>query len=120
MRIILLDITHKENMTKNDREKTEVEKVYLHVGNSGVTFQILDYYGPTVSITSSSFGNLNQKFEFFTTKEGLKELRDAIDRSLQHEFSEDYCHAAEAPRPANEMSRCGFLNAAARFGDGTQ
>ena len=75
------------------------DKVYLHVSNSGVTFSVEDgEHGPMVSVSASTFGNLNQKFSFFTTKEGLRAMRDILNNALDHEFEEPYCHAAEPPR----------------------
>jgi hypothetical protein len=93
-------------MTTDDRTKQELANVYLHVGNSGTSFIVSDYWGPTVTVTSSSFGNLNQKFEFHTTREGLEAMRDAINTALQHSFSEPYCHAAEPPRRCDNGSTC--------------
>jgi hypothetical protein len=73
-----------------------VAETYLHVGNSGVTFSVEDEgFGPTVKIRTSAFGNLNHETKLLVSKEGLKAVKDVIERALQYgEFSSDYVHRA--------------------------
>lgn len=73
-----------------------VGSVYLHVGNSGLNVAVLNERGPTLLLETHSFGNLNSTLKVFTTVNGLRELRDLLDRALSTEFSKPYCCAAEA------------------------
>lgn len=50
-------------------------EVYLHISNSGVRFQVIDVgHGPTVRVTSSSFGNMVSTLDIHTDRESLAEL----------------------------------------------
>lgn len=92
----------------------EVATTYLHVGNSGLTVKVVDQgWGPTFVVESSSFGNLNNSSRTHTTVEGLRAIRDMLDRAIAYGededrggYSEQYCHAAEAPQDKRE--RCSF------------
>lgn len=80
-------------------ESETVAEVYLHVGNSGLTVKVVDAgYGPTLAFECSSFGNLTVRHETMTTVEGLKAVRDMLDRAIARGvYSGPYCHPA---RPA--------------------
>jgi len=84
-------------MSKGD--ENVVATTYLHVGNSGLTVKVVDVgWGPTLVVESSSFGNLNNSTRTHTSVEGLRAIRDMLDRAIEHEgYSEEYCHAAKAP-----------------------
>ena len=72
-----------------------IGKTYLHVSNSGVTFEVGDDgHGPTVLVSMGAFGNLSTKLEVKTTKEGLEELAAMFAKAAEASFSEPYCHAA--------------------------
>lgn len=93
---------------KPDPEKRaeEVDSIYLHVCNSGAVISVLDEgHGPTLEIQMRTFGNLESTQKIITTYEGLKAVRDMIDRAMSHTFSPDYIHAATPPRP---LSECGL------------
>lgn len=70
--------------------------VYLHVGNSGTTFKVIDEgYGPTVVVSTGAFGNINHEFKLYTTREGLAQLSELFGKAaLEEGYSEPYCHAA--------------------------
>lgn len=83
-------------------------QVYLHVSNSGAIFSVMDRgYGPSLEIESSAFGNIVHTFQIHTTKSGLADLRDMLTAALDHEFSEEYCHAAKGPSELKQMRCCG-------------
>ena len=78
-------------------EEKKVGEVYLHVSNSGVTFQVLDTVdGPVVEVTTSSFGNLSHTFRVQTTTNGIKALAKLFDVASKRDFSQvpRYCHSA--------------------------
>lgn len=88
-----------------DRDDSSAEEivmgsVYLHVSNSGATFTVLDNsYGPTIRVSSSTFGNLNLQFDVHTHKAGLKALAKMFAEAAEEEYSDKYCHAAEYSNP---------------------
>lgn len=87
--------------------RKELAEVYLHIGNSGATFKVVDEgKGPQLELTSSAFGNLENKFTLMTDTDGLKAIRDAIDQSLLHQFSEEYCHKARVLEEENCGTQC--------------
>jgi len=60
-----------------------IGETYWHVGNSGVTFKIVDEgEGPTFVVESGSFANLKNQQKFYTDKESLNELKKIIDKAL--------------------------------------
>lgn len=81
-----------------------IDSVYLHVGNSGLNVTVMNERGPTLLFETSSFGNLNHTLKVFTTVNGLRELRDLLDKALNTEFSDPYCCAAEAK---SDRGECG-------------
>lgn len=71
------------------------QSVYWHVGNSGVTFEVVDSgNGPTLIVKSGSFGNLNQTFEVHTTGASLAQLGIALIRASFERYSDEYVHSA--------------------------
>lgn len=86
------------------RECKTVGSLYLSMGDGGMQVNVLDDFGPTLEITTSAFGNLNQTTLVALTKEGLVALRDMIDKSLAHEFSESYCYSVKTN---NTTQGCG-------------
>jgi hypothetical protein len=78
-----------------------IGEVYLHVGNGGVTFEVIDEgNGPTIVVSSSFFGNVKQELKIFTNKEGLEELTRLFRKASDFEgFSGEYCHLAEYSDP---------------------
>lgn len=79
---------------KNDRV---VGKVSLSIGNAGVGVAVLDTeHGPKVEIESGAFGNLMQKFGFFTDRVGLFNLGQLFMKASENtqRYAETYVHAA--------------------------
>lgn len=80
----------------NESKTTPLQStLHLHVCNSGVTFSISDEFGPTVSIKTSAFGNLQQDTKFFTTKDCLRRIGELFIEASKREFDTEYCHAAK-------------------------
>lgn len=77
-----------------------IEGLYLHVGNGGATVRIIDSgFGPELEVGTRFFGNCQTVVRIMTTKDGLTQIRDMIDKAIrEHEFTPDYCNTAE-PRP---------------------
>lgn len=71
-------------------------KVYLHVGNSGVTFSVVDRGdGPEVKISSSAFGNLISEFAVKTDVQSLAELAKMFEKAANYDgYSRNYCQRA--------------------------
>jgi len=75
-----------------------IGSVYWHVGNSGVTFKVIDEgYGPTLEIESSAFGNLVQKSKFYTDIKSLDALIRLLEQAKTKTYSEPYCCPASIP-----------------------
>lgn len=75
---------------------------YFHIGNSGVTFRLVDNgYGPKLQIESGAFGNIHVKQDILLAKDALHALADSMSDAVHFKFTEDYCHAAE---PEGEMA----------------
>lgn len=74
-------------------------EVYLHVGNSGAKFKVIDEgHGPTIVVTTGAFGNLGQELKVHTTCEALAQLSKMFGKAaLVEGYSEPYCHAAKPP-----------------------
>lgn len=85
-------------MGKQGAERV-VSTTYLHVSNSGVTVSVVDDgFGPALVVESSSFGNLVSKHKTYLSKDGLREVRDMLERAIAHDgYSDTYCCAAHAP-----------------------
>lgn len=81
---------------ERDQVPKRISGVYLHIYNSGATFDFLDAgHGPQIKISSGAFGNIEHTFEVTTNLDGLKALRDALDKAIAYEdYTEDYDHAA--------------------------
>lgn len=73
-----------------------VGEVYLHVSNSGVTFEVLDdpKHGPVVKVTTSTFGNLPTVTQVFTTEAGLAGLARLFEIATKRSYSKPYCFPA--------------------------
>jgi hypothetical protein len=77
---------------KTEVEATEVGSVYAHIGNSGVTFSVVDEgHGPQINIRSSTFGN-NE-----IVQKVMADLAALFAKAAEHEFSEEYCNAGYNP-----------------------
>ena len=80
----------------DEKEVKEIDSMYFHVSNSGVTFTVQDSgYGPELQISSSAFGNLKLKYQVRLSPKGLKALGEMLVKSSEEDFSETYCHAGE-------------------------
>ena len=77
---------------------SKVNELYLHVGNSGVKFKVIDEAGPTVVVSSSAFGNLVTEHKFFVTPEGLTALAEMFKKASEQTYSEKYVYAAYVPK----------------------
>jgi hypothetical protein len=72
-----------------------VGNIYLHVGNSGVTFKVQDEgHGPTIAINWGAFGNLNSELRIHTDKAALTRLGNMFLDAALKPYSEEYCHKA--------------------------
>lgn len=73
----------------------KVGSVYLHVGNSGVTFTVQDGpYGPCVEIHCSTFGNMDHTIKVHTTPKGLTALKQLFDVAAERTYDKPYCFPA--------------------------
>jgi hypothetical protein len=74
----------------------EIGKTYWHVGNSGVTFKVIDEgFGPTFVIESGAFGNLDNTQKYFTDKPSLVALRDVLNEAIAYDdYSKEYVEPA--------------------------
>lgn len=81
-------------MSSTETRTEPVSEVYFHLHNGGVTFSVTDDFGPTLSIRTSHFGNLNHSFTVHTDHRGLLALRDMLDKAIEKtDYGEPYCHA---------------------------
>lgn len=75
----------------------ELDKVYCHLFNGGMTFSIVDEdHGPTVKISSMVFGNLQQETKLMTDRPTLRMLGEMFLRAAERPFSPEYVHKATA------------------------
>lgn len=76
-----------------------IGEVYLHVGNSGATFKVVDAgNGPELIIETSALGNLNQVTKIKTTRASMQALKELFAKADEHpSYSLEYCHAADVP-----------------------
>lgn len=83
-------------MSEN-KSKTVIGSVYLHVSNSGATFSVVDAgFGPEIHVDTNAFGNLINSTKVITTRESLQALADLFSQAAKaEEYSGEYCHAAE-------------------------
>lgn len=72
-----------------------IGEVYLHVGNSGATIEVVDSgHGPEIRILTSAFGNLTQSTQIMTDRVSLKALAKLFASAAEYDFSPQYVHAA--------------------------
>lgn len=86
------------------REETMSNRLYLSVGDSGVSLEVTGERGPTVIIKTSAWGNLNHELKFFTTDEGLRKLGELFIEASKCKSATDgpeYCYPA---RPIEERT----------------
>lgn len=70
-------------------------ETYLHISDSGVTFRVIDVgYGPTVRVTSSSFGNMASTLDIHTDKESLAALGKMFTDAATGVYSKPYVYKA--------------------------
>jgi hypothetical protein len=80
------------------REKKELE-VYLHICNSGITFEVTNSeYGPEIKISSGSFGNMWNEFTVYTDTLGLKALGVMFLKASKLGYNKVYCNSADLSR----------------------
>lgn len=73
----------------------EITSAYLHIGNSGVTFSVIDEgFGPCIVIKSSSFGTNVIEQKIHVSKHELAVLSSLFDFASNKDYSEVYCNAA--------------------------
>lgn len=76
-------------------EKRSIGKKYFHISNSGVIFEVFDEgHGPTISVSSSAFGNLRNNFEVNVSRECLVELAKMFSQAATEDYSREYCDKA--------------------------
>jgi hypothetical protein len=80
-------------------------KLYLHIGDGGVSFEVVDQgHGPTVVISSSHFGNDNLKFSFHTDQASLVQLSTMfLKAAFGKKYSKDYCYKAHVLKLSGSM-----------------
>lgn len=79
-----------------------IGEVYLHVGNSGATIEVVDAgSGPEIRILTSAFGNLTQSTQVKTTRTSLQALAKLFAAAAEYEFSPEYVHAANLREETN-------------------
>ena len=79
---------------KNDEKLSNpvVDSLYLHIGNSGVTFSVTERMGPTIEIKTSSFGNIDHNLYVYTNTEDMKRLGEMLIKCSEHKFQDKpYC-----------------------------
>ncbi|MBD3262630.1 MAG: hypothetical protein GF334_13335 [Candidatus Altiarchaeales archaeon] len=83
-------------MSRKKMKDKELSSAYLHIGNSGVTFSVLDTeFGPCIEVSSSSFGNAQAKIRTYTDAKSLEALGTAIIAASKQKFKgEEYCNKA--------------------------
>lgn len=74
----------------------EIGKVYLHIDNGGVSFQVVNEgWGPTVKVKGSSFGHLTNSIRLHTDRKSLRALGQMfLDASNHSDYTEEYCNKA--------------------------
>lgn len=84
----------------------ELDKVYIHLSNSGTTFEVIDEgHGPTISVSSSAFGNLQHEFKVHTDRETLRLLGNMFLSAAQRTYSPEYClYASAVEKPGQSTS----------------
>jgi len=85
----------RSHMTKEESTVKKIGEVYCHVGNSGATFSVIDDgFGPTILVTSASFGNLQTSFKLLTDRESMKAIGEMLINAAtrSEDYSADYCH----------------------------
>lgn len=76
-----------------------IAEQYLHIGNSGVTFQVVDMgHGPTIRVLSSSLGNMVHQFTLHVRPENLTALGEMFKDAAGFKFSQQYCNVTEPSR----------------------
>lgn len=86
---------------KLDKIASDLEnKIYLHISNGGVSFEVVDSgNGPLIRVSASTFGHHVGGTEVFTTKDALKAIGEMFLRAAEKEYSEAYCIAAQYENP---------------------
>jgi hypothetical protein len=81
-------------------ERTVISETCLGMGDGGFTFAIVDDgHGPCLETRSSHFGNCENTLRVLTTLDGLKSMRDVLDKAIAHQgYSKEYCYAAKPSR----------------------
>ncbi len=71
------------------------KKVYLHVSNSGISFEVFNgEFGPTIRIHSATVGNLSATTEILTDVQSLADLGKMFTEASNNTFSAEYCNKA--------------------------
>jgi hypothetical protein len=70
--------------------------LYFHVGNSGLTVDVIDEgFGPTLSVSTGAFGNLQLELKTYLEPECLQQLSDYFGEAAKKTYSKTYGHAAK-------------------------
>ena len=72
------------------------EELYLHIGNSGVTFSVTNRMRPTIEIDSGAFGNISHNFVVHTNTNDMKKLGEMLIRCSEMDYDEQYCYQARS------------------------
>jgi len=90
-------------MATEEREVKVAGELYLHVGNSGAKFRVLQREGfPALEIRTSAFGNLVQLTTVYTNNEDLRRLGEMLVAASEQVLGEPYVHQARSQRWRDE------------------
>jgi len=74
------------------RDEKEIVFVHFSIGDGGVSFSMTDSYGPTLTISSSHFGNNSRKQVLHLSRESLSQLRQFFEVADKADYSEEYVY----------------------------
>jgi hypothetical protein len=72
-----------------DPSKPVVNGIYQHIENGGVSFEVTNEHGPTISIQASHFGHITNQMKLSVTKESLHRFAQMFDAAYAYFAVED-------------------------------
>ncbi len=77
------------------RTPTSHNRIVLVMGDGGISFEIADEIGPTLTISHSFYGNIATKTKIFTNKASLLDISDFFKRMAEKDYlTDEYIHSA--------------------------
>ena len=71
-------------------------KVYFHINNGGIIFEVRDSgRGPEIHVSAGHFGHRTNQMKIYTTKDSLKILGKMLSDASDQNLSSPYCHASK-------------------------